>query len=425
MKSWDRVLEALARMARQRHMLALRDGMIAALPVILIGSTFLLLGAQKDVLTRYFPGLAGSGVGQWYLAHTAQILIPYRLTMGMLSIYMAFTMGASLARQYDLPPLPQGIGAVVVFLLSTVPSRIPIEPGGAPTWVIPLPSLGPEALFLSILCGLLTVEASRVFIKKTTKEPSLEGGVPQAVTDAFASFLPVLLAASVMWGLRHLVGFDVQKMLISALKPMETLGDSMGCVVLVNVALHVFGVAGVHGISVINAVFLALWQKFLAENAAAHLAGASIPYITAYPFYQWFIWAGGAGITLPVPFILLFSRSGHLRKIGRFGLIPSLFNVNEPILFGVPIVANPILAIPFVLAPVTAGIISFVAVSAGLVGRPFIEVPWVLPCFIGAPLATQDLRSLVLLGINLGVSTMIWLPFLKAHERKLMTNEDS
>ncbi len=98
-------------------------------------------------------------------------------------------------------------------------------------------------------------------------------------------------------------------------------------------------------------------------------------------------------------------------------LIPAFFNVNEPFLFGLPVVANPTLAIPFILAPVLNGITAYWAVASGWVGKPFIEVPWVMPCFLGAPLATQDLRGLGLMLVNLVISAVVWYPFLKMYER--------
>jgi PTS system cellobiose-specific IIC component len=170
---------------------------------------------------------------------------------------------------------------------------------------------------------------------------------------------------------------------------------------------------------------LPLWQQFVAANAEAHTAGLPLPYTTAYPFYQWFIWIGGAGATLPPTLLLLMSGHGHLRRIGRISLVPALFNVNEPFLFGLPVVANPLLAIPCVLAPLACGTVAWFGVAGGWVTAPFIEVPWVMPCFLGALLSTQDLRALLLLAFNFGLSAAIWWPFLKAYERRLKQSGES
>ena len=454
----ESIFSFLSKVAEQRHLIALRDGMLASIPIILVGSTFLLLGSQWEVINKYFPTIANSNFGQWYSANQGNILIPFRFTMGMLSVYVAFSIACSLAKSYNMPILPQGMGAVACFFLTMKPVNLPIVPNGRPELLIKLRPLGGDGLFLAIICGLLTVEISRLVMnlwdkfskkkeenkednkestekstvelsKEESQEKSTEGknkeesqdNIPPAVAEAFMSFLPLLIVIFLVWTISYLFNIDIYSSLITMMKPLEQMGDTVYCVVVVNIFMHIFGFAGLHGISVINGVFFALWQKFLLMNTEMHAMnlGAILPTITAYPFYQWFIWIGGAGTTLPLPFMLLFSKNKHLKNVGKISLIPSLFNVNEPLIFGIPIVANPIFLIPFILAPTCCGIISFFAFQANLVYRPFIEVPWVLPAFFGAPLCCQDLRALILLFINMTVSAFIWLPFLKAYEKKL------
>ncbi len=432
---WNRAVGALEVASRQHHVVALRDGMIASVPIILVGSTFLLLGAQGPVLKSYFngavawlPNLVDTGAGRWYLDHTAQILFPYRITMGLLALYIAFTIASSLAGQYRLAPVPQGLGAVAALLITGSPVLLKLhdaDPG--PQWVVALKPLGPEGIFLAIVLGLGMVELSRVILRPDRPRPAAEPGsaaIPASVVDAFRSFLPILTMVSGVWFVRHVVGVDIHAGILEAMRPLTSLGDSLGAVLVSNFFLHLFAVAGVHGISVINAVMLPLWQQFVAANAEAHAAGLPLPHTTAYPFYQWFIWIGGAGVTLPPTLLLLVSRHQHLRRIGRISLVPALFNVNEPFLFGLPVVANPLLAIPCVLAPLVCGTLAWFAVSSGLVSAPFIEVPWVMPCFLGALLSTQDLRSLALLGLNFCVGAAIWWPFLKAYEHRLQQVAD-
>lgn len=440
MRLWDRVQNLLGMMARQHHLIALRDGMIAVVPIILVGSTFLLLGSQSEVINGYFPGLAKSNFGIWYQNNFGILLAPFRFTMGMLSLYVAFTIAASLAAQYKLPVLPQGMASVVAFLITIKPYNIPVEEGGKSVWLIPMKPLGGDGLFLAIICGIFTVELSRgvnwlwnrLLQRGKKADPAGEKeedtggsalGIPKAVVDAFASFLPMLSVVTLFWILCYSLNIDLYNGLIYLMRPLEKMGDTLPCVVVVNLFLHVVGVAGVHGVSVINGVFLALWQKFLLSNTEAHAAGETLRYITSYPFYQWFVWIGGAGTTLPIPFLLLFFKNAHMKRIGKVSLVPVLFNINEPVLFGLPVVANPLLAIPFILAPIVAGSVAFFAVSLGLVTKPFIEVPWVLPAFLGAPLCNQDIRSLILLLVNMAISVLIWLPFLKAYEKKLSSEQ--
>lgn len=421
----------LERIASQRHLLALRDGMLASIPIILTGSAFLLLGSQQEVISKYFPALANSAFGQWYANNWQEILIPFRFTMGILSVFVAFAIASSLAKSYKLPELPYAMGAAAAFFLTIKPAKAVIS--GSPEWVVPLKPLGGDGLFLGIICGLATVEISRCVTKllnKTIKKEETnkddKTDVPPAVAEAFMSFLPLLIVISAIWAIMYVFNIDIYNSLINLMQPMEELGDTAICVAAVNLFMHIFGFAGLHGISVINGVFFALWQKFLLLNTEVHAInpGVALPAITAYPFYQWFVWIGGAGSTLPVPFMLLFFKNERLKKVGKISLIPSLFNVNEPLLFGLPIVANPIFIIPFILSPICCGLIAFLAFASNLLTRPFIEVPWVLPAFIGAPLCCQDLKGLILLSVNVMVSSLIWFPFLKAYDKKLINSAD-
>ena len=352
----ESIFSFLSKVAEQRHLIALRDGMLASIPIILVGSTFLLLGSQWEVINKYFPAIANSNFGQWYSANQGNILIPFRFTMGMLSVYVAFSIACSLAKSYNMPILPQGMGAVACFFLTMKPVNIPITPNGRPELLIKLRPLGGDGLFLAIICGLLTVEISRLvmnlwdkFSKKEnkestekstaelskeenkenstetkdkeqsknseiSKEETQDQNIPPAVAEAFMSFLPLLIVIFLVWTISYLFNIDIYSSLITMMKPLEQMGDTVYCVVVVNIFMHIFGFAGLHGISVINGVFFALWQKFLLMNTEMHAMnlGAVLPTITAYPFYQWFIWIGGAGTTLPIPFMLLFSKKLNL-----------------------------------------------------------------------------------------------------------------
>ena len=404
--------------------------MIGAVPVILVGSTFLLLGVQGSILTYY--GWDQSAFGQWYMANAGTILVPFRYTMGLLSLYVCFTIAAALAKQYKLPQIPAGLTSVATFLVAGefLTGKMYVAGHSAEAMeaikaakYIPAAPLGAEGLFLAIIVGLLTVEISRklTFLPKSDDSPGT-AGVPPAVIHAFASFLPMLVCVFIMWSIRHLWGVDIHHLIGDLSAPLKKAGDSFAAVFGVNVLLHMFGVAGVHGISVINAGMLPIWQEFVIANADAHEVGKALPYVTAYPFYQWFIWIGGAGATLAPTIRCMLSKNDHVKKIGRVAFVPGLFNINEPLIFGLPVVANPILGIPFVVAPLVCGTIAYFATYWGMVGKAFIEVPWVMPCFLGAVMSTQDKMALVLLAVNLVVSYIIWAPFITSYEKRLASD---
>ena len=405
-------------------MVALRDGMIGVVPVILVWSTFLLLGSL-DQMFDYVPLLKGTPFQRWYVDVAAPVLmIPFRFTMKLLALYVAFTIAAALAKEYGLPVIPNGLTAMACFLLTDEMKFVKVQEfGKKAVWLLQVSPLGAEGLFLAIFLGLATVEVSRrlTYIPRSQDGKDETGGIPPAVVQAFASFLPMLTCIFVVWLVRHVLGFDVHHFIMENTQWMKNLGDSFVAMLVINILLHLFGVAGVHGISVINAAMLPIWLQFLVANAAAHDASQPMPYVTAFPFYQWFIWIGGAGATLAPTVRCLFSKNAHIKRIGKISIVPGIFNINEPLLFGLPVVANPVLAIPFILAPLVCGTVAYFATAWGFVGKAFIEAPWVMPCFLGAYFSTLDFRAVLLLLVNFAISYVIWAPFIKAYEHRLAT----
>jgi len=180
---------------------------------------------------------------------------------------------------------------------------------------------------------------------------------------------------------------------------------------------------GVHGVSVLAAV-RPLWLAALAENMAAASAGQPPPHVFTQEFFIWFVWQGGSGTTLAFALMLLFAKSKQLRLVGKAGIVPAIFNINEPLLFGAPVVMNGKLAPPFVLAPTVLVVLSWCAMRFGIVRPPYIEVVWTLPAPIGAYLSSGgDPKALVLQMVNLGIALVIWWPFVRRYDRELLSRE--
>jgi PTS system cellobiose-specific IIC component len=406
----------LTRLGEARHLRAIRDGIVAILPLIIAGSFFLLLaqlpgsepkeqwGAVQAFLNQHWHAFF-----QWYVLHHSLFLVPYLLTMKIMALYAAFSISASLAKTYDLDPITAGILGMASLLLTIVPQNLNGE------WFLPLSQLGGQGLFLAIILGLFSAELYRVW--EGWHLFDLPAGVPPSVVRAFSSIVPSLFLCAFLWGIRHLLGVDLQSWVLFFLKPIEKLGDTLTAVVVINIVIQLIWFAGIHGVSVMNALFLSLWMDYLAQNAHAMASGLPAPFITAHPFYQWFVWVGGSGTTLGLSFLLLFSKAKSLKSLGKLALVPSLCNINEPIIFGLPIVLNPIMAFPFITAPAVSGAIAYLAMKWSFVQKPYIWVPWTLPSPLGAFLCTgYDWRAVVLFGIIFFVSTMLYFPFFKQLE---------
>ena len=171
-----------------------------------------------------------------------------------------------------------------------------------------------------------------------------------------------------------------------------------------------------------------LWLTLLESNATAAAAGTAatqLPAITPEPFYQWFVFIGGAGCTIGLAILLVtVCKSKYAKDLGRIGFLPAIFNINEPLMFGTPIVLNLTLAIPFIITPMVSGIIAWFATSLGLVNRVVVSAPWTLPGPIGAFLATGgDLRAIVLNVLLIALACVIYYPFVKIWDNQYLSQE--
>ncbi|HXX29794.1 MAG TPA: PTS transporter subunit EIIC, partial [Myxococcaceae bacterium] len=191
-------------------------------------------------------------------------------------------------------------------------------------------------------------------------------------------------------------------------------------VVLLDSALWLLGVHA----AALGASLRPLWEAMLVENMDAAAAGGALPHIAPLHFYLWFVWQGGSGAALALGLLLVRCRSAQLRSVGRLGLLPAVCNVNEPLLFGAPVVLNPALAVPFIAAPLLSAVAAYGAFALDLVRRPALEVPWTLPAPIGAFLTTGgDPRAVVLQLSLLALSIAIYWPFVRRYDARLLAAE--
>lgn len=409
----------MAKLANQRHLRAIRDGIIATLPLIIIGSFFLIIA---------FPPLPASwGVTQFLTANAATILLPYRMTMYIMTLYATFGIGASLSKTYNLDVISGGILSTIAFLLTFVPVNIPAEAldaAGTAGFVLPMANLGGGGMFVGIITSILAVEIYRLTDKSKFKITMPEQ-VPPAVARSFETLTPTLIVILGISTLTYFIGFDWHSTISKIVSPLVSAADSLPSVLLLIFMITFFWSFGIHGVSIVGSLARPLWLQLLDGNTAAMAAGKELPSIAAEPFYQWFIWIGGSGCTIGLALLLAFkTKSQFASKLGKATLAPAIFNINEPLIFGTPIVLNPILIIPFILTPIVTATIAWFATQLGLVNRVIFTAPWTLPGPIGAYLATGgDWRAAVLNIILIVISVVIYYPFVMIYDSNELEKE--
>ncbi|MDZ4529769.1 PTS sugar transporter subunit IIC [Bacillus cereus] len=402
----------MARLSEQRHLQAIRDGVISALPFIIVGSFFLIVA---------FPPLPkDSFISVWALKNQTSILIPYRLTMFIMSLYIAFGIGYNLAKSYKLDALSGAQLAVCSLLLTLTPELIDKK-----GFMLPMTNLGGHGLFVTMIVSILSVEILR-FCKKNNVTIKMPEQVPPSVSRSFEALIPAAFVIIMMSLITVVFKVDLHYVVDKLAAPLVKAGDSYFGVIIPVFLITFFWSFGIHGVSVVGTVARPLWDVYLGKNGEAVASGAShFPFIAPEPFYQWFIWIGGSGATLGLVLaMIIFGRSKYSKALSRTCIVPGIFNINEPVIFGLPIVLNPILIIPFVITPLVTATIAYAATAMGFVTPTHIMPPWTLPAPIGAYLATGgDWRAIVLFFINITISFLIYLPFFKMYDKNMLEIE--
>ncbi|GAB2027620.1 PTS sugar transporter subunit IIC [Lactovum odontotermitis] len=414
------------RIGGQRHMLAIRKGIISTLPLTLVGSFFVIF------LNFPIPAVAEK------LAPFLPILdIPYRFTVGILALYAAFGIASSLAKSYNLDSLTAGIVAVMSFIVTSVqPVRLfenvnktELQTQVAAGRYLNIAQLGAQSLFGAIVTALISVEVYR-FMKEKHITIKMPEGVPSEVSNSFVALFPAGVNLILFWTIRHILGFDINAALSNILMPLQGFlaGNSLLGGLVTVFFICFFWIMGIHGPAIMGPVIRPFWESSIAANMDAFANGTPathMPNIFTEMFLQWFVWIGGAGATLALVCLFLTSKSPFLKELGRIGFLPGLFNINEPIIFGAPIVMNPTLAIPFILSPLVMTVIAYVATITRIIPMTVSRTVFTVPSPIGAMMVTNwSIIAAVLVVINFVVSLVIYYPFFKVFEKQLMQNEN-
>ena len=413
----NRISPIAARLSSQRHVVAIKDGFISSMPFLIVGS-FMLLFAHPP-----FSATSDWAFAQWWLGvverHTDQIMMPYNMTMGIMAVYIAAAIAYNLAQSYKMNGFMAAMLSLMAFLVVASPQN-----NGA----LPVGSLGGEGIFTAILVSLYATELMH-FLQKHNIGFKLPEQVPPKIRQSFDLLIPIVAIFITLFPLslfiQHQFGLLLPQAIMSIFAPIISASDSLPAILIAVLLCHLLWFAGIHGAVIVGGLLQAFWLTNLGINQQELNAGQPITQVFIEPFWQFFIVVGGSGSTMGLVFLYLRSRSAHLRSIGKLGLVPSMFNINEPVIFGSPVVMNPLLFIPFITAPLVNAVIAYTATRTNLVNHVISLAPWTTPGPIGAAWSTGwDFRAIILVGVLLCVSTLIYYPFFKMYEKQLLEQEE-
>lgn len=408
----EKLSTPMAKLAEQRHLRAVRDGIISTLPLIIVGSLFLIIAL--------FPFPEGTAIKTWLNEHSGTILLPYRMTMYIMSLYASWGIGYSLAKSYKLDGVTGGTLAATSFLLTLVPQAV--EGTG---WVMPMANLGGGGMFVAILASIFAVEVLR-FTKAKNIVIKMPDQVPTSVSRSFEALTPAAIIIVFFAVFTYFLSIDWHGIIGKMVSPLVSATDTLPSMIILSTLIGFFWSFGIHGMSIIGSLARPLWLTLLDNNSAAVAAGEAAPHIFPEQFLQGFVMIGGAGATLGLAILLAIrAKSKYGKMLGKTSVVPAIFNINEPIMFGAPIVLNPILIIPFILAPIVNILIAWAATAFGFVPVMYIAAPWTLPAPLFAFMATGGSWAAAVLGVILTlVSIVIYYPFFKMYDNKLLAEEE-
>ncbi len=420
----DKTLSPIgAKIGEQRHLKSISTGMMMTLPLIVIGSIFLIIAnppVNPELVDPNTTNIFMKFLLAWKnfaVENYGAITTPYDMTMGMAGLMSAFTIAYCLAGEYKMNNAMAGLISTSVFLMVCAP---------ASEGSIPLSFLGADGLFVAIIIGLVSVEITR-FIENKGWQVKFPDSVPPAVTSFVNSMLPLLMNIIVIYGINIIVvstmGVNIPQAVMKVLSPALAVVDNIWGFLAIITFGNILWILGVNGTSIIFPIVFALGIKNTGLNADLVAAGQDP---SVYMNLQMFRVAilGGAGNTIGLALLMAKSKSAHLKSLGRLATVPGICGINEPIIFGTPIVFNPILAIPFIITPIVTVTLTYFAQVFGFITPGYMIDPSFTPFFVQAYLSSMDFKNVIFVFALAAISVAIYYPFFKVYEKNMLRQEN-
>ncbi|WP_312443042.1 PTS cellobiose transporter subunit IIC [Lacrimispora sp.] len=416
----ESILMPLAeRIGKNKYLISIRDGFLLSMPLLIVGSFFLLIAnfpipGWTNFWARFF--------GEHWDAYFAK---PTDATFSIMAMLAVIGIGYSFSEQMKVDKLFGAAVSLVCWFL-IMPYKILVNDTAVSG--IPLGWVGSKGIFVGIIVAFLSVHIY-AWVNKKGWIIKMPDGVPPTVAKSFSALIPAGISVLVFFIINIVFAMtpydNAFNFVFTILQtPLLKLGNTLPAMVIAYIFLHLFWFFGVNGGSVVGAVFNPILQTLSAENLAAFQAGQPLPNIISQQFQDLFATFGGCGSTLSLLIAMLFfCRSKRIKELGKLAFIPGLFGINEPIVFGLPILLNPMILIPFMLVPTINIVISYFCMSIGLVPLcSGVAIPWTMPVILSGFLAT-GWQGAVLQMLLLVLGVFIYMPFIKMMDKQYMEEE--
>ncbi|ARY90747.1 MULTISPECIES: lactose-specific PTS transporter subunit EIIC [Lacticaseibacillus] len=415
-KVFDKLKPIFEAIAANKYVSAIRDGFIACMPIIIFSSIFMMIAYVPNAWGFYWPKNV-----------TNALMIAYNYSMGLLALFVAGTTAKNLtdSKNLELPKTNQ-INPVAVIVASEIAfvilSILPLKTG------VDLTYMGTQGLICAYIVGLIVPNIYFICIKNnvTIKLPPQ---VPGNISQSFKDLIPMGLSVTLFWlfgvGFKALTGTILPRWIIQVLSPLFQASDSYLGLALIAGAMAFFWFCGVQGPSIVQPAVVPIMIANTAANLQQYQAGEHVSHALAMNTMDYVMNFGGTGSTLVVAFIMLFAaRSAQLKAVGKAAFIPGTFSVNEPVLFGMPIIMNPMFFIPFLLTPIVNVCLFKFFVSVLGMNSMMYTMPWTVPAPIGIVISTGFAPlAFVYVLLTLVLDVAIYFPFIRVYDSTLLAEE--
>lgn len=375
---------------------SVQSTIMKVLPMVFVGSLVTIVSVLKNYIS-FLPDL--SPINQY--------------TFGLLGLFIAFLLPMEIMKnkKFESMSVVAGLAGAGLMLMMIRPE---ITNEGA---IFNFNRFGGEGMLVSLVAGLFSGLIMSLF--GSFSFFGEDSALPDFVSKWFDNMLPITVIMFVGWGLIYGLNFDMFEIIVRVFKPVSDIAQTLPGFVLLNflvVFIYSLGISG----WVLSPITYSIQLGAIAANAAAVASGGVATNIYVYEVIQtgW-ITLGGLGATLPLVIMMCLSRVGRIKAIGRACIVPSIMNINEPVIFGAPVAWNPFLMLPMWIGTVVISITTYLSMSMGFVTIPSkVFNLWYVPFGISTFMVNQDVRGLIVLAINIVLLFMIWYPFFKAYEKE-------
>lgn len=409
------------KMGNQKHLQAISTGMMMTLALIVIGSLFLIVANPPINLDLVDPNTSNPfmqfmiGWKKFAMANYDVITKPFNFTMGVVGLMTSFTIAYSLAKDYNLNNMNSGLISMVTFLMVAAP----IEDGK-----IVMQYLGADGLFIAIIISLLSIEISACVEKFGWKFKSEQ--IPPAVLGFMNTLTPLFFNIVVIYGMSIIIfaktGKTIPELVMTILTPALSIGNNIWGYLVIIIFGNILWLFGINGTSVIFPIVFAIGIANTGINAELVRQGKEPEMLMNLQMFRVTV-LGGAGNTLGLIILMLRSKSEQLKALGKLSFIPGICGINEPVIFGTPIVFNPILGIPFLVTPIITVSLTYLAQKFNFISMGYIVDPSFAPFFVQGYLSSLDIRNFIFYFIIVGISLVTYYPFFKVYEKELLQQE--